>query len=211
MVRSPVAPEDDFLQPQGGYRRTLLEQMDPHFLFNTLNLIARMAAREEAGETEEMVLHFAKYLRYLLRKQSRNDLIPLHQELEGLEHLLHIFKKRFGEKLEYRISSEDKTLSLFVPFLILLPLVERTLVRGVEESTAPLALEIRTAITRENRLELILQDGNFCSGKNASGEENREILAVRERIRYHYGEEGRLTIEDLSGGGTRRIILLPLH
>jgi sensor histidine kinase YesM len=209
-MRDPTAPEDDSLRLQGSYRQPLLGESNPHFLFNTLNLIARMAAREGAGETEEMVLHFAKYLRYLLRKQNQNELIPLRQELEGLEHLFHIFKKRFGEKLEYQISPEEETLSLFVPFLILLPLVEEILVQRVEESTVPLTLEIRTGVTPEKYLEIVLQEKSSFF-QRSSGEGEREILAVQERIRYHYGEAGELTIESLPGGETRRVILLPLR
>ncbi len=207
-MRNPAAPEENSLE--AAYRQTLLEQLNPHFVFNTLNLIARMAAKEGARETEEVTLGFAKYLRYLLRKQAREDLIPLHQELEGLEHLLGIFGKRFGEKLEYRIFSEARTLSLFVPFLVLLPLVERALIRGVEESLTPLHLGIRTGITEKNRLELVLEERN-SRPERSSGEENREILAVRERIRHHYGEKGFLTTEALPGKGTLTTITLPLH
>ncbi len=195
--------------PEKTYGPRIYGQLDPHFLFNTLNLMARLAEKEKAPETEETILLLAKYLRHLLRRETGKDLIPLRQELEAVRHLLGIFGKRFGSKLEYGIFPEEKTLFLFVPFLILLPLVEKALLHGAEESSGPVRIEV-AADTTETDLHLTVREtGPTLSAPYDEGA--REFLPVRKRLEYHYSHRGTLLVSGNAEEGLLTTVTLPLE
>lgn len=108
----------------------LQSQINPHFMFNTLNVVAALADIEDAPGTVEMVKSFSGLLRYNLVKQDRD--VTFGQELELVRHYVHIQKVRFGEKVAFMESCAEETLDVMVPALLLQPLVENAIKHGIE-------------------------------------------------------------------------------
>lgn len=189
------------------HAQMVLSQLNPHFLFNTLNLIARIANIEEAQQTEDVTIRFAKYLRYILRKQTREEFVTLNQELDSIRNLLTIFKKRFEERMDFIIISDDRSLKVRVPFMILQPIVENAVVHGVEGCSKKVTISICTRIENEKLLLTVKDDGmgfdttNYVEGKG--------LFSVRERINYYYGVSGTIKINSELGKGTEIKISLP--
>lgn len=104
-------------------------QLNPHFLFNTLNMITRMAQFEEAPVTEEMLVAMSNLLRYSLR--TTEPFTPLNQELKIVEDYMYIQKKRFGSRIRCDIDCSVMTEQIEVPVFLLQPLVENAVLHGI--------------------------------------------------------------------------------
>ncbi len=103
--------------------KALSYQINPHFLFNVLNTIGRLAFLENAQRTENMVHDFSDMMRYLLRK-SNNGLITLRNEINYVNSYMSIQKVRMSDRFDYMSSIPDKYLDVICPFLILQGFVE---------------------------------------------------------------------------------------
>lgn len=109
----------------------LKSQLNPHFLFNTLNMITRMAQMEEAPVTEEMLVAMGNLLRYSLR--TANAFEPLEQELKIVRDYMYIQKMRFGNRLIWKIECEEELYQEEVPVFMLQPLLENAVIHGISE------------------------------------------------------------------------------
>lgn len=107
----------------------LKSQLNPHFLFNTLNMITRMAQFEEAPVTEEMLVAMSNLLRYSLR--TTEPFTPLNQELKIVKDYMYIQKKRFGSRIRCDIDCSVITEEIEVPVFLLQPLVENAVLHGI--------------------------------------------------------------------------------
>lgn len=110
--------------------KTLEAQINPHFLFNTLNSIARMAMFEDAPDTEEMIYNLSDLLRYNLRQTE--DYPLLEKELDNLQRYLALQKTRYQDRLDYEIVADAATGHCLIPMMILQPLVENAIIHGLE-------------------------------------------------------------------------------
>ena len=106
-------------------------QMDPHFLFNTLNMIARTAMFEEANETIELIEATAKILRYNMR--SKGELVDILEELDVLKAYIKIQEARFQDHLEFEIIERDCCLNAKIPPMTLQPIVENSIIHGFKD------------------------------------------------------------------------------
>lgn len=111
----------------------LQSQVNPHFLFNTLNTIARLAFIEGAETTEKTVYCLARVLRYNLRRNK--EALTIEEELRTIKDYLFIQQTRFANRLEVNIDVQDEILRALVPCLTLQPIVENAIVHGIEPST----------------------------------------------------------------------------
>jgi sensor histidine kinase YesM len=108
---------------------TMQAQMNPHFLFNTLNTGVQLAIREDAEKTADFMEHLANFFRYNLRE--RNLIVPLRREIEALEAYLYILRIRFPRSLGFSLDVPDELLDCcHVPALILQPLVENSVIHA---------------------------------------------------------------------------------
>lgn len=110
--------------------QALKNQLNPHFLFNTLNTIARMAKIEGAPTSEKMTLAVSNLLRYNLR--TNDPLVPLAQELKVVDDYMYIQQMRFGDRIRCRVDCTVDTAAL-VPCFLLQPLVENAIQHGLHE------------------------------------------------------------------------------
>ena len=106
-------------------------QLNPHFLFNTLNMMTRMAQMEEAPVTEEMLVAIGNLLRYSLRTSSAFE--PLEQELKVVKDYMYIHQMRFGDRFRWEISCDRALYQEEVPVFMLQPLVENAVIHGISE------------------------------------------------------------------------------
>jgi sensor histidine kinase YesM len=112
--------------------RALQAQLQPHFLFNTLNGIATLVRRDPAT-AEEMLLSLSELLRIALSSSHRQE-IPLREELDFLDRYLAIQRMRFGDRLQVSEEIEASAMDCLVPALLLQPLVENAIRHGLEPS-----------------------------------------------------------------------------
>lgn len=107
----------------------LKNQINPHFLFNTLNMIASMAEIEEARTTEKMITAMSSLFRYNLK--STDSVMPLERELKIVKDYLFLQQMRFGSRLHFHTDCKPETLGVLVPSFALQPLVENAIVHGI--------------------------------------------------------------------------------
>jgi Histidine kinase/Activator of aromatic catabolism/Histidine kinase-, DNA gyrase B-, and HSP90-like ATPase/V4R domain len=205
----------------------LESQVNPHFLFNTLNVIAKLAFLEEAPETEQMAYALADLLRYSLRRPPQADgLVTLRQEIEHARQYLLIQQTRFRDRLELHFQIDETALDIRVPLLSIQPIIENAFVHGLEPSERPGRLLLSVQKAREFIVISVQDNGVGISHEQvqrlmAEEAENAEnhwsahttglgLRHVRERLRHYYGEQCQLSIESELGSGTTVRLLLPL-
>lgn len=186
--------------------KALQAQLQPHFLFNTLQAIAVLTERDQAAARKALE-RLAGLLRYVLRTSGR-QLVPLEEELEFLRDYLEMEGLRFHDRLRVAFAVDDGALPLLVPHFILLPLVENALQHGLAPKPGSVSLEIR-AMARESVLTLSVEDdGVGCDG-DAPTIEGVGLTVTRRRLRQIYGDEASLRLTGRAGGGCETTVRLP--
>ncbi|MEG0215565.1 MAG: sensor histidine kinase [Hungatella sp.] len=109
----------------------LKSQINPHFLFNTLNMIASMAKLEDAEVTERMITSMSNLFRYNLRTTEQT--VPLEQELHVVQDYLYLQQMRFGRRIQYSCKLEVEADKVIVPAFILQPVVENAIIHGISK------------------------------------------------------------------------------
>ena len=129
----------------------LLAQINPHFLFNTLNMIACTAKLEDAVDTEKMILSLGNLFRYNLK--TREQTVTLDRELKIVNDYMYLQKMRFGSRIKYRLSLETDAADVIIPSLSLQPLVENAVVHGLSKKETGGILHIR--IWKKDRMLIL--------------------------------------------------------
>ncbi len=111
--------------------KALQAQINPHFLFNVLNTIGRLALLENAEKTQEMIYAFSDMMRYTLKKENSN-IVSLKEEIEHVRNYLSIQKMRLGERLEYDIQIDEDAEETMCPFMTIQPFVENAINHAIE-------------------------------------------------------------------------------
>jgi two-component system LytT family sensor kinase len=193
--------------------RALRAQINPHFLFNSLNSIANLVVTNPE-QAETMTLRLARVFRHVLANSAR-PLISLHEEIEFLETYLQIEEARFGSRLQVKIAVDPAVAMEQIPSLILQPIVENALKHGVGPKPGPGHLWI-TAEARGDQVCLRVEDdgvGPAIGGLKLNGNNGRSkgvgLENVAQRLNALYQDQGRMTIEVRQAGGTRVTILFP--
>ena len=179
--------------------RALRYQLNPHFMFNTLNSIAALIARREVEPAELMVENLADFLRACLSLDPHAD-IPLDREIELQALYLAIEAVRFADRLEVRIDIPDAARGALVPSLVLQPLIENVVKHAVSTSTTPVTLDISARMEGE-RLQVCVRNGaGDGPGQGARGT-GVGLNNVAERLRARFGEDCAFRAEPQPGGG----------
>jgi two-component sensor histidine kinase len=185
---------------------TLTAQLQPHFLFNTLQGISTLIHRD-ARAADEMLAKLGDLLRDLLRHRDRL-LVPLRDELRYARTFLEIAKLRFAERLEFEIGASPDALDLAVPLFILQPLVENALAHGIGGRLRGGRI-IVGARRHGERLELSVEDDGAGLSSAGASREGMGLGNTRERLRASFGADQRLSIEPRAGGGVIVSIDIP--
>jgi two-component system LytT family sensor kinase len=189
---------------------TLQMQLQPHFLFNTLNAIA-VLIRTDPDAAGKMVGRLGDFLRATLENRDVR-LIPLRRELELLDTYLEIEGVRFGDRLRIEREVDPRVLDATVPFLILQPLVENAIRHGIGENPGPGMIGIG-ARPDGGFLVLEVRDNGDAAPKRRGSEAGHGLgLAnTRARLRELYGDRQDAQLTTDAGGGAVATLRLPLQ
>ncbi len=201
--------------------KALSYQINPHFLFNILNTISRLAFLENAQRTEAMVHDFSDMMRYLLRKNNQ-QFITLGQEINYVKSYLSVQKVRMADRFTYQFDIAEKYFSVLCPFLFLQPLIENFFNYVVEPREVKSSLLIRAM---DNGHDIIIDvtdngDGispedieNILSGRKKRQQGSIGISNIQERMRLLFGQDDALTINSAYRPmmGTTVSVRFPLH
>jgi two-component system LytT family sensor kinase len=187
----------------------LSSQINPHFLFNTLNTVSALI-RIDPDAARGVVIKLSNILRRLLRKHE--SFVPLREELEFIDDYLAIEVARYGrENLQIVKEIDEATLSSFVPSMLLQPIVENSIKHGLAPKLTGGEIRIRTS-RADGKLTIEVEDNGVGIPRprlERMPEAGIGISNVRERLKVLYGEGYRLDIQSESGRGTLIRIEVP--
>jgi len=191
--------------------QALRMQINPHFLFNTLNSIAALVYVNPRA-ADEMLGDLSELLRRSLDSMEEQE-IPLAQELEFIGAYMSIEQKRFGERLRLEQSVPDELMKALVPALILQPLVENAIRHGIEPRRGPGLISIE-AKQEDKHLHLIVRDdGRGLPGADLNSSVRRGIglTNTQARLQGLYGQDQSFSFGKAEPQGCRVDIHLPFH
>lgn len=194
---------------------SLQQQINPHFLYNTLDAIAWMAKIKKEPEIEKLVMSLAKFFRISLHRGDK--IITIGEEVELTQHYLEIEEIRFPQrfKIEYDVDEDVKDYKTLK--LILQPIVENAIKYGMSENSGTIYISVKKF---GNEIIMVVRDdgqgfevpSSILHMPLASGKETKSgfgLFNVNERIRLEYGEEYGLKISSSPHQGTKVVINIP--
>jgi two-component system LytT family sensor kinase len=183
-------------------------QLEPHFLFNTLNSIAALA-RYDGEAAEHMTLQLADLLRMSLDGAGVQE-VPLRQELMFLQKYVDIQQTRFRDRLQVETEIDPCTLDTLVPNLILQPLVENAIRHGIGPRRAPGTIRISTWRDHDDVWMEIRDDGaGLTRGRGVLPPEGVGLRNTRGRLQQLYNRDHAMVLDDAPGGGCMVKIRVP--
>ena len=203
--------ETQLLEARAAGDRARLEalryQVNPHFLFNTLNGLQTLISADRKAEALSMVRHLSSFLRSSLAHEA-DDLSPLAAELDALEGYLEVERARFGDRLQIAIDCPETLGDVGVPHLVLQPLVENVMTHVVARSTGSVRIEIRCHADGDD-LVLDVADSGAAHAPQVDGL-GIGLSNVRDRLKLLFGDRGALEAGPC-GEGFRVRIRQPLR
>ena len=179
----------------GSARLHALElQIQPHFLFNTLNAVSALVRAKKNSEAVEVIAGLSELLRYTL-DHAGDQRVPLEQEVSMLGRYLEIQRVRFPDRLEVKIDVDENARRAAVPTLILQPLAENAVRHGVGPSAAAGRIEVR-AFRRDGTVHIEI----FNSGKLNDSPRGIGLSNTEERLRQLYADRYRFDLRNAHGG-----------
>jgi len=205
----------------------LQSQINPHFIYNTLESISMTAIRKNNLEVSDMISALGKLLRYTIDKVDR--LIPLIEEIRFVQSYVRIQQLRYGDRLRVEYDIDESIVEIPIPKLVLQPLVENALYHGIEDEKDGGTIWI-SALRFEDELLLTVRDDGKGLTDTEVGQLNAKIQAqpsyqswrregrnglalsnIAQRIRFIYGERGEVTIDGSPGQGLAVTIAIRLQ
>lgn len=194
-------------------------QINPHFLFNTLNSIHALASMENADQSAQMIGNLAKILRYALRDLDRN--VPLRDEMENVSSYIDLQKLRFGSRIKFIINTDETVMDATCPGMIIQPLIENAIMHGFdrEGKTGRIMLsvideiELITIMVKDDGIGMDSKTVDDILEGGRSETDNAEVKGigldnVLRRMRILYGEES-VRISSKPGLGTTILLRIP--
>lgn len=197
----------------------LQSQMNPHFLFNTLNAILVVCTKNKYNDVTDIVKSLSKLLRRLL--SWKEDLVSVREEITFIDMYLKIEKFRFMDKFDYTFEIDEQSLNYKIPKLSMQPLVENSCKHGLQTIEGLGIIRVATAVV-DNRLQITVSD----NGKGIEPEKLKELMvAVRQedyagvnigirnvyrRLELYYADQVRFEISSTPGQGTVVTFGIPL-
>jgi LytS/YehU family sensor histidine kinase len=178
-------------------------QLNPHFLFNTLNAISAVMY-EDVRRADTMIAKLSDFLRTVLAARGVAN-VPLDEELAVERQYVEIMTTRLERRLDLRISVAENAEGALVPFMLLQPLIENSIRHGMLERPS-LALEILAERRGGSTVIEVNDDGSGCGANDVPG---IGLTNVRSRLEHLYGGAASFSLEARSGGGTRATVAFP--
>ena len=191
--------------------KMLRYQINPHFIFNTMNSIKSLVATNRSDEAQRMIGRFSDFLRITLDKDPPL-FVPLSEELNTVSQYLAVEEMRFGNRLSLEVDVRSKLLTEQVPSLILQPIVENAVRHGVEKQNAPVEIGIKVK-REEDRMIIVVSDtgpgikfGNAPAGSGSG----LGLHNVQKRLESVYGEAFSFSTEANTPTGVLVTLNIPL-
>jgi LytS/YehU family sensor histidine kinase len=185
--------------------RALEAQVNPHFLFNSLNTIRGMIV-EDAGVAQDMVTRLANILRYSLQRE-RTYTVPLSREMEIVADYLAIESIRFDDRLAVRFEIEPAAREAQVPSMLVQTLVENAVKHGIGTLASGGEIVIRASIQAGALAMEVVNSGQLAAP--APGATQIGLANARERLRLLYGGKASLTLENRGAANVAAMVTLP--
>lgn len=206
------------IQKQQAELSYMRSQIDPHFLYNTLETVRKMALVEGADNVAEMAVDMGKIFRYSTKGESK---VALRDEIEMIRSYLHIQQMRFGDRIHVFYSITEEAMSCKIVKMLLQPSVENAIIHGLEPKEEPGCLFLAAKIENGELILTIKDDGvgicpeklqEICSGLEQEIYDTSKhvgILNTQARIRLRYGRAYGMTVQSKLGDGTTITIRVP--
>lgn len=196
--------------------KALRAQISPHFIFNSLAVIASFV-RTDPERARELLLEFADFTRYSFRRHG--DFTTLAEELHAIDHYLALVRARFGDRLSVTLQIAPEVLPVALPFLCLQPLVENAVKHGLEGTADKRHISITAQDAGAEALVVIEDDGPGMDPallrRILAGETSPSggigLSNVDDRLRQVYGDDHGLVIETAAGAGMKITARLPKY
>jgi two-component system LytT family sensor kinase len=181
-------------------------QLHPHFLFNALNAVTALID-EEPKAADQMLSRLIDFFEFSLDEVGRQE-VTVEHELTFLRNYVAIEQTRFGERLKVEFDVDPSSLPLFVPGLLLQPIVENAIRHGIAPRAQQGSVCVRTKVEGA-QLRIVIEDDGVGLDSRKGDRAGIGLGNTRQRLEHLYGRHQRLTIEAREGGGTRVDIALP--
>ena len=186
--------------------QALQMQLNPHFLFNTLNSISSLM-HQDVEAADRMIARLSELLRYALESTNSQE-VPLREELHFLDRYLEIQQRRFGDRLTVKRNIQPDTLAGLVPTLVLQPLVENSIRHGIAPRARPGRILLRARRSGDTLHLEVSDDGVGLQGK-AAIDEGVGLSNTRARLQQLYGEAHRFEFSESAEGGLAVSLTIP--
>ena len=188
----------------------LKAQLQPHFLFNTLNAIVVLVRQQKGRQAEETLARFSDLLRAVLADMDAQE-VTLARELEYLRLYLSIEQLRFSDRLRVDIDVDSELLDAAVPHMGLQPIVENAIRHGVSQRSTPGVISIRATRHGDSLQVTVQDDGPGFAAGGAPGGLGLGLANTRARLRQLYGDTAELRSGTRAQGGAEVTMVLPYH
>jgi sensor histidine kinase YesM len=186
----------------------LRRQVEPHFMFNTLNSIAGLVRDDRNDAAVSMIVGLSEFLRRTLADSDRSE-VTLAEEVEYLQRYLDIQKVRFGDRLQVSMDIPAELLRAQVPNLLLQPLVENAIKHGIAKRIAGGAIGI-VGTCRDGSLRLtVYNDGPGLAADWQATNTGVGIANLRTRLQILHGNKSRLELRRADPNGVEAVVTLP--
>jgi two-component system LytT family sensor kinase len=213
-VRIQMKLEEQHLLLLQARMEALQNQINPHFLFNTLNSVSSLV-RFDPDTARELIIKLARILRRLLN--TSDSFVPLREEVEFIDNYLDIEVVRFGrDKLRVVKDLEPESLEMLVPAMLLQPLVENSIKHGLASKIEGGSIYLRSRRGAKAIIIEVEDDGvgmgaaQLIAKPNGLGGTGIGMANVAERLKVLYGDTARMTIDSHDGRGTLVRLRLPI-
>jgi two-component system, LytTR family, sensor kinase len=190
--------------------QALQMQLNPHFLFNTLNCVSSLMRSDPDG-ADEMLERLSSLLRITLAK-GQAQRIPLQEEMDVIQLYVSIQQLRFGDRVRHSIEVAPEAWDALVPTMILQPIVENAYVHGISRSLGEGTISIKASIEGDT-LCISIRNAGCVPGSFDDAQKGRGvgIANVKARLELHYGSRQSFSIREVAPGDVTAIFQLPLE
>ena len=185
-------------------------EIQPHFLFNTLNAISALIRLKANDRALEMLVGLSDLMRHSLDR-SGEQVVPLHAELDFVKRYVALQQARFGDRLTVAYDVADECRDAPVPTFVLQPIVENALRHGVARVARPCRIDVRAAVAPDDTLHLVIADDGVGLPPGFSLEHDAHIGLgnIRSRLQRLYVPAARLRVSARPGGGAITEVSIP--
>jgi hypothetical protein len=190
--------------------QALQMQLNPHFLFNTLNGVSSLM-RTDPDAADEMLERLSSLLRITLAK-GQAQRIPLQEEMEVVQLYVSIQQLRFGDRVSQSVEVAPEVWDALVPSMILQPIVENAYVHGISRCLGQVTITIK-AFVNHDKLCISIRNAGSVSGSSGDAlkREGVGIANVKARLELQYGHRQSFSLQEIAPGDVTALCVLPLE